>query len=90
MLSIVILIAFIIIPGPHPEWDPDIVAALDGDFDPDDPDNEMDDDFMLKVWLWKTDFFQFYKPALLFLAMHVRRHRRWKDIKTGGLLSSKL
>ena len=29
--------------------DPDIVAALDEDFDFDDPDNMLDDDFILKA-----------------------------------------
>lgn len=29
--------------------DPDIVAALDEDFDYDDPDNVLDDDFILKA-----------------------------------------
>ena len=29
--------------------DPDIVAALDEDFDYDDPDNELDDDFMIQA-----------------------------------------
>lgn len=29
--------------------DPDIVAAMDEDFDFDDPDNELDDDFVLKA-----------------------------------------
>lgn len=33
--------------GPQPTWDPDIVAALDDDFDYDDPENTLDDDFML-------------------------------------------
>lgn len=32
--------------GPRPDWDPDIVAALDDDFDYENPDNELDDNFM--------------------------------------------
>lgn len=32
--------------GPRPDWDPDIVAALDDDFDFDNPENELDDNFM--------------------------------------------
>ncbi|WAR23534.1 LTV1-like protein [Mya arenaria] len=32
--------------GPRPDWDPDIVEALDDDFDFDNPDNQLDDDFM--------------------------------------------
>ncbi|GAB0087753.1 hypothetical protein DMENIID0001_020970 [Sergentomyia squamirostris] len=32
--------------GPQPHLDPDILAALDDDFDFDNPDNELDDDFM--------------------------------------------
>nr|CAG4634884.1 EOG090X08PQ [Alona affinis] len=32
--------------GPRPDLDPDIVAALDDDFDFADPDNELDDDFI--------------------------------------------
>lgn len=32
--------------GPRLDWDPDIVEALDDDFNFDDPDNELDDDFM--------------------------------------------
>lgn len=32
--------------GPRPDWDPDIVAALDDDFDFENPDNELDDNFM--------------------------------------------
>lgn len=32
--------------GPQVDWDPDIVAALDDDFDYDDPDNCLDNDFM--------------------------------------------
>ncbi|XP_012271143.1 protein LTV1 homolog [Orussus abietinus] len=32
--------------GPRLDWDPDIVAALDDDFDYDDPDNQLEDDFM--------------------------------------------
>lgn len=32
--------------GPQPDWDPDIVAALDDGVDFDDPDNILDDDFI--------------------------------------------
>lgn len=33
-------------PGPRPDWDPDVVAALDEDFNHDDPENQLEDDFM--------------------------------------------
>jgi len=32
--------------GPRPDWDPDIVAALDDDFKFDDPENVLEDDFI--------------------------------------------
>lgn len=32
--------------GPRLDWDPDIVAALDDDFDFENPDNQLDDNFM--------------------------------------------
>lgn len=32
--------------GPRPDWDPDIVEALDDDFDFKDPNNELEDNFM--------------------------------------------
>uniref|UniRef100_A0A182YA34 Protein LTV1 homolog n=1 Tax=Anopheles stephensi TaxID=30069 RepID=A0A182YA34_ANOST len=32
--------------GPRPDWDPDVVAALDEDFDFADPDNALEDNFM--------------------------------------------
>lgn len=35
--------------GPQPDWDPDVVAALDDDFDHEDPDNILEDDFVLKA-----------------------------------------
>lgn len=35
--------------GPRLDMDPDIVAALDEDFDYDDPDNILDDDFIVKA-----------------------------------------
>uniref|UniRef100_A0A3B5LX23 Protein LTV1 homolog n=1 Tax=Xiphophorus couchianus TaxID=32473 RepID=A0A3B5LX23_9TELE len=35
--------------GPRLDMDPDIVAALDEDFDYDDPDNMLEDDFILKA-----------------------------------------
>ncbi|XP_062304171.1 protein LTV1 homolog [Osmerus eperlanus] len=37
------------ISGPRLDMDPDIVAALDEDFDYDDPDNQLDDDFIIKA-----------------------------------------
>lgn len=35
--------------GPQPDWDPDIVAALDDDFDLNDPSNQLADDFIVKA-----------------------------------------
>ena len=35
--------------GPRLDMDPDIVAALDDDFDYDDPENVLDDDFIVKA-----------------------------------------
>lgn len=35
--------------GPRPDLDPDIVAALDDALDLDDPENILQDDFILKV-----------------------------------------
>nr|CAG4646376.1 EOG090X08PQ [Macrothrix elegans] len=32
--------------GPRPDLDPDVIAALDDDFDYEDPENELEDDFM--------------------------------------------
>lgn len=32
--------------GPRPDWDPDIVEALDDDFNFDDPDKQLEDDFI--------------------------------------------
>lgn len=46
-----LLILHSVLIGPHPEWDPDVVAALDGDFDENDPENTLEDDFFIKV-LW--------------------------------------
>ncbi|XP_062400207.1 protein LTV1 homolog [Sardina pilchardus] len=37
------------ISGPRLDMDPDIVAALDDDFDYDDPENMLDDDFIVKA-----------------------------------------
>uniref|UniRef100_S4RQR4 Protein LTV1 homolog n=1 Tax=Petromyzon marinus TaxID=7757 RepID=S4RQR4_PETMA len=37
------------VPGPRPDWDPDVVAALDDDFNFDDPDAELDDDFVMQA-----------------------------------------
>lgn len=33
-------------PGPRLDWDPEVVAALDDDFDYENPDNELEDNFM--------------------------------------------
>lgn len=35
--------------GPRLDMDPDIVAALDEDFDFDDPENILEDDFVIKA-----------------------------------------
>ena len=35
--------------GPRLDWDPEVVAALDDDFDHDDPENVLDDDFILQA-----------------------------------------
>ena len=35
--------------GPLIGWDPDIVEALDEDFNLDDPENVLDDDFVLQA-----------------------------------------
>lgn len=35
--------------GPRLDFDPDIVAALDDDFDFDNPDNLLEDDFIVKA-----------------------------------------
>lgn len=36
-------------PGPRPEWDPDVVAALDDDFDFENDENQLDDDFVIQA-----------------------------------------
>ncbi|CAD7088232.1 unnamed protein product [Hermetia illucens] len=36
-------------PGPRPDWDPDVVAALDEDFDFEDPENQLEDDFVVQA-----------------------------------------
>lgn len=43
------MVSIFFILGPRPDLDPDIVAALDDALDLNDPDNILDDDFMLKV-----------------------------------------
>ena len=35
--------------GPQLDWDPDIVAAMDDDFNYNDPANELEDDFVLQA-----------------------------------------
>lgn len=35
--------------GPQVDWDPDVVAAMDEDFNFEDSDNELDDDFILQA-----------------------------------------
>lgn len=35
--------------GPRLDWDPDIVAAMDDDFDFNDPNNQLEDDFVSKL-----------------------------------------
>lgn len=40
---------FVFLLGPRLDFDPDIVAALDDDFDFDNPDNLLEDDFILQA-----------------------------------------
>ena len=35
--------------GPQLDWDPDIVAGLDEDFNFDDPENQLGDDFVVQA-----------------------------------------
>ena len=35
--------------GPQLDWDPDIVAGLDEDFNFDDPENQLEDDFVVQA-----------------------------------------
>lgn len=42
-------------PGPRPDWDPDVVAALDDDFDFEDETNELEDDFVLQAMAEGSD-----------------------------------
>ncbi|KAL5286977.1 LTV1 family protein [Megaselia abdita] len=44
-------------PGPRPDLDPDVVAALDDDFDFSDPENALDDDFMAQAMDGEDDCF---------------------------------
>lgn len=37
------------IKGPRPDWDPDIVEGLDDDFDFENPDNQLEDDFIIQA-----------------------------------------
>ena len=56
--------------GPRPDLDPDIVAALDDALDLDDPDNILDDDFILQVlvksvyMLWSLFVIYFVKTKI--------------------------
>lgn len=49
--------------GPRPDLDPDIVAALDDDFDFDNPENQLEDDFFEKI-MGKTTYYSTMPPAL--------------------------
>lgn len=40
---------FVCLSGPRLDFDPDIVAALDDDFDFDNPDNLLEDDFIFQA-----------------------------------------
>lgn len=35
--------------GPQPDWDPDVVAAMEEDFDFEDPENQLEDDFVIQA-----------------------------------------
>ncbi|KAM7345177.1 LTV1 ribosome biogenesis factor [Cochliomyia hominivorax] len=42
-------------PGPRPDWDPDVVAALDDDFDFENEENQLEDDFVLQAMAGDND-----------------------------------
>ena len=42
--------------GPQLDWDPDIVAGLDEDFDFDDPENQLADDFIVQAMDGEVEF----------------------------------
>ena len=42
-------ILFVCLLGPQLDWDPDIVEGLDDDFNFSDPENILDDDFVVKA-----------------------------------------
>ena len=46
MHTLYIVVCFVCCSGPQLDWDPDIVAALDVDFDYANPDNALEDDFI--------------------------------------------
>jgi len=47
--SLQLFFSSFILSGPRPDLDPDVVAALDDALDLNDPDNVLDDDFVIKV-----------------------------------------
>lgn len=64
--------------GPRLDFDPDIVAALDDDFDFDDPDNLLEDDFILQA----------NKPREEEAGMDIQRREaeggsEWEDVPDG-------
>ena len=48
-VSLQLFFTSFILSGPRPDLDPDVVAALDDALDLNDPDNVLDDDFVIKV-----------------------------------------
>ncbi|KAL1243291.1 Protein LTV1 [Trichinella spiralis] len=71
-------------PGPHPELDPDIVAALEGDFDFDDPELQLEDDFFMKANLPEDEKiddshaeYGCFGPKMDFTERHYKR--QWSD-----------
>ena len=47
---------YICVTGPQLDWDPDIVAGLDEDFDFDDPENQLEDDFVAQAMEGEMDY----------------------------------
>ena len=67
------MVSIFFILGPRPDLDPDIVAALDDALDLNDPDNILEDDFMLKVMEMslKRGFFFFKKCSSMRIVLSV-------------------